>query len=63
MSYGNRNKSKNNIKYADNDEDLSDSEAPDVDAKYVAIPEEASIDGIEEKKYNKALKEASKLKS
>jgi hypothetical protein len=62
LNYGNWNKSKNNIKYSDN-EDLSDSESPDVDAKYVAIPEEASIDGIEEKKYKKALKEASKLKS
>ena len=45
------------------DEDLSDSESPDVDAKYLAIPEEASTDEIEEKKYKKALKEASKLKS
>ena len=32
-------------------------------AKYLAVPEEASTDGIEEKKYKKALKEASKLKS
>ena len=54
--------SKNNMKNSA-DEDLSDSESPGVDAKYLAVPEEASTDGIEEKKYKKALKEASKLKS
>ena len=56
------NKSKNNVKNSDK-EDLSDSESPDVDANYLAVPEEASTDGIEVKKYKKALKEASKLKS
>ena len=44
-------------------EDLSDSESPDVDAKYEAVPEEAPTDGIEAQTYRKALKEASKLKS
>ena len=62
LNYGNWIKSKNNMKNSD-DEDLSDSESPDVDAKYLAVPEEASTDGIEEKKYKKALKETSKLKS
>ena len=64
MSYGNRNKSKNNIK-CHNDEDLSDSEAPDVDAKYLAVSEEVSIDGfdgLEAQKYYKTLEEVSKLK-
>ena len=41
------------------DEDLSDTESPGVDAKYLAVPEEASTDGLEEKKDKKALKEAS----
>ena len=62
LNYGNWNKSKNAIKNSD-DEDLSDSESADIAAKYLAIPEEASTDGIEERKYKKALKEASKLKS
>ena len=50
------------MKNSDN-EDLSDSESQDVDTKYLAVPEEASTDRIEEKKYKKALKEDSKLKS
>ena len=50
LNYEHWNKSKNNIKNSD-DEDLSDSESPDVDAKYLAVPEEASTDGTEEKKY------------
>ena len=50
------------MKNSDN-EDLSDSESPDVDAKYLAVPEEASNDGFEENRYKKALKETSKLKS
>ena len=38
LNYGNWNKSKNNMKNSDN-EYLSDSESPDVDAKYLAFPE------------------------
>ena len=59
LSYRNQNKSKSNIENSDN-EDLSDSESPNVDAKYLAVTEEASTGGLEEKKYEKALKEAFK---
>jgi hypothetical protein len=58
---GNRNKSKNNFKYHD-DEYLSYTEGPNDDTKHVASSEEGMFDKIEAKKYKKALKEASKLK-
>ena len=46
LSYGNWNKSKNNIKNSEN-EDFSDSEALNDYARHLAVPEEASIDGID----------------